>query len=343
MQGARSDYRSDLQVSFARGGHLMAKCLMLSAIVLLACFFVPAVPAQDVKKNDRPDFFNNDQTKEVAQELAKRKWNNSPPVKSFYASQKSHAPAPRRDLTGIWDGTAEGGVEPWGPVEHRAIFPGRMQDDSAGHPDETDVENPLPFTAAGLEALKKNKPGVGVRAVPVANANDPVDNGSPPGFPRMLFYEMRVIELIQPKNQVILLDEFDQVWRHIWTDGRPLPNIDDVEPRFFGYSVGRWTDDYTFEADTVGVDDKTWLDNAGRPHSYEMRVHEIWHRVDYETIELTVTVDDPKYYSGKWNGLNKFVLHRLPDDFDMEEFIYNGVEATDYDQVVAGEAAKPGK
>jgi hypothetical protein len=319
----------------------MAKCLMVSAMVLLAGFLLPNVHAQDVKKNGQAAIFNNDQPKAVADELAKRKWNNSPPVTAFYASQKTHAPAPQRDLSGIWNGTAEGGVEPAGPVEHRAVFPGNnRRDDSAGHADETGVETPLPFTAAGLEALKKNKPGVGVRAVAVANTNDPVDYGSPPGFPRMLFYELRVIELTQAKNQIILLDEFDQVWRHIWTDGRPLPDINEVEPRFFGYSVGKWTDDYTFEADTVGVDDKTWLDNAGRPHSYDMRVHEIWHRVDDDTLELTVTVADPEYYSEKWNGLNKFVLHRLPDSFDMEEFIYNGVESEEYNKIVAGEAAK---
>lgn len=319
----------------------MAKRLMLPAIVLLAAFFLPVVHAQDVRK-DQPDF-NNDQPKGVAQELAKRKWNNSPPVKSVYARQKNHAPAPRRDLSGIWDGTAEGGVEPKGPVEHPALYTNSLQDDDAGHPDETGVLKPLHFTPAGLTALKKNKPGDGVRAVDVAKSNDPVNNGNPSGFPRMLFYELRDIELTQTKNQIILLDEFDQHWRIVWTDGRPLPDVNEVEPRFFGYSVGKWTDDYTFEADTVGVDDKTWLDNVGRPHSYEMRVHEIWHRVDYDTIELTVTVDDPKYYSEKWNGLNKFVLHRLPDDFDMEEFIYNGAETEEYDKVVAGEAAKSGK
>ena len=91
------------------------------------------------------------------------------------------------------------------------------------------------------------------------------------------------------------------------------------------------------------MDDKTWLDNVGRPHSYDMSVHEIWHRVDYDKIELTVTVDDPKYYSEKWTGLNKLVLHRLSDDFDMEEFIYNGVETEDYNKSVAGEAARSGK
>lgn len=79
----------------------MAKRLMLPAIVLLAAFFLPAVHAQDVRK-DQPGFdFNNDQPKGVAQELAHRKWNNSPPVKSVYARQKNHAPAPRRHHIGI--------------------------------------------------------------------------------------------------------------------------------------------------------------------------------------------------------------------------------------------------
>ena len=134
-----------------------------------------------------------------------------------------------------------------------------------------------------------------------------------------------------------------QNYRLIWADGRPLPNVDEVEPRWFGYSVGKWTDDYTFEIDTVGVDDRTWLDNVGRPHSYKMRVHEIWHRVDYDTMELTATVDDPEYYSEKWMGLNKFVLHRLPDNFDMEEFIYNAGETADYDKGLGSKAISNAK
>ena len=306
----------------------MLRGFVLSAVVLLAGFtFSPAVRAQQ----------QNDQTKEVAEALAKRKWNNSPPVKSEYANKKS-APAPRRDLTGGWNGTAEGGIEARGPIEHTAMYPGGTADDDGGHPDETGVNNPLPFTAKGLAALKKNHPGVGVRAVDVTLANDPVNTGNPQGFPRMLFYELRVFKWAQLKNQMIYLDEFMQNYRIVWADGRPLPDIDEVEPRWFGYSVGKWTDDYTFEIDTVGVNPSTWLDNAGRPHTYQMKVHEIWHRVDYDTLQLTVTVDDPEYYSEKWTGLNKFVLHRLPDDFDMEEFIYNEAETADYDKGLGSKA-----
>ena len=69
-----------------------------------------------------------------------------------------------------------------------------------------------------------------------------------------------------------------------------------------------------------------------------MKVHEIWHRLDYDTMEVTATVDDPEYYSKKWNGLDKFVVHRLPDTFDMEEFIYNGLESADYNDGLSTKA-----
>ena len=74
----------------------------------------------------------------------------------------------------------------------------------------------------------------------------------------------------------------------------------DPEPRWYGYSVGKWVDDYTFVVQTVGMSDKTWLDNAGRPHSSELKVEERFHRVDQDHLELTVTIDDPKMYTKPW-------------------------------------------
>ncbi|MEQ1885224.1 MAG: hypothetical protein ABL967_09200 [Bryobacteraceae bacterium] len=298
--------------------------IAFASAALAALLFSPCLSAQPAP-----------QSKELVEALAKRKWNNSPPVKAAYANKRPSRPAPKRDLSGIWDGTAEGGVEATGPREYPA---GDNGNEISGREDESAVKRQLPFTAAGLAALKKNKPGVGVRSVDVALSNDPVNTGNPQGFPRMLFYELRVFEWAQLKGQWIYLDQFMQNYRVVWADGRPLPDINEVEPRWFGYSAGKWTDDYTFEIDTIGVNEKTWLDNAGRPHTYEMKVHEVWHRLDYDTMELTVTVDDPKYYSQKWNGLQKFIVHRLPDTFDMEEFIYNGLETSEYDDLLGTKA-----
>ena len=86
----------------------------------------------------------------------------------------------------------------------------------------------------------------------VTLSNDPVNTGNPQGFPRMLFYELRDFEWTRLNDQVdeIYMDEFMQNYRIVWADGRPLPNLDDVEIRWFGYSTGKWTDDYTFEIDT---------------------------------------------------------------------------------------------
>lgn len=301
----------------------MLKRFVLSInVVLLALVVSPALQAQQ----------NNQQSKELAEVLANRKWNNSPPVKAAYANKAKAAPAPRRDLSGIWDGTAEGGIQGGGMHEHAA---GDNGSQTAGRADESGIPHPLPYTAAGLAALQKNKPGVGVRSVDVALANDPVNTGNPQGFPRMLLYELRNFEWAQMKGQWIYLDEFMQNYRIVWADGRPLPDVNEVESRWFGYAVGKWTDDYTFEIDTVGANGKSWLDNAGRPHSDDMKVHEVWHRIDYDTMEVTVTVDDPKYYSEKWNGLDKFVVHRLPDTFDMEEFIYSEIDTGDYNDLLA--------
>jgi len=303
----------------------MPKQFIVPAIALLAVLILlPTLSAQ--READQQG-----QAPGVAEQLKQRKWNNSPPVKAEYAKKKKAAPAPRRDLSGLWDGTAEGGIEAKGAYEHAAMRPNDPQD-TGGQTDEKNIFHPLSYTPIGEAALMANKPGVGVRAAPPGEVNDPVDFCDPQGFPRMELYEFRVIELAQTKNQMLFLNQFYDNWRVIWTDGRELPK--DPEPRWNGYSVGKWVDDYTFVVDTVGMDERTWLDNAGRPHSSDLRVEERFHRVDYDTLELTVTINDPKMYTEPWMGLNKFVLHRLPDNFDMEEFFCSPSETAAYNKLI---------
>ena|SRR5690242_2101695 len=279
------------------------------------------------------------QSAPLSGKASEAKWNQTPPDKSAYAGKKS-APPPRQDVSGIWDAWTEGGIEAKGALEHPALGANDRQDSVSGQPDERNILRPLPYTSAGLEALKANKPAVGIRAVPAALTNDPVDSCEPPGFPRTELFEFRVIELAQTKNQVLLLNQFYDNWRIIWTDGRDLPDAS-APPRWNGYSVGKWVDDYTLVVQTSGLDERTWLDNAGRPHSGDLRVEERFHRVDYNTLELTVTINDPKMYTQPWLALNKFVLHRLPDDFDPEEFICSPSEVAEYNKAVGSPVAAP--
>jgi hypothetical protein len=60
-----------------------------------------------------------------------------------------------------------------------------------------------------------------------------------------------------------------------------------------------------FVADSNGFDDRTWLDNAGRPHSDALHIIETYHRVDSDHLEKTITIDDPKYYTRPWVALDK--------------------------------------
>jgi len=120
--------------------------------------------------------------------------------------------------------------------------------------------------------------------------------------------------------------------RVIWTDGRELPK--DPEPRWNGYSVAKWVDDCTFVVDTVGMDERTWVDNVGHPHSSELRVQETFNRVDYDTLELSVKIDDPKMHTKPWMALDKYVLYRLPDTFDMEGFFCVPSETAPYNKVI---------
>ncbi len=67
----------------------------------------------------------------------------------------------------------------------------------------------------------------------------------------------------------------------------------------FGYSVGKWDGD-TFVVDTVGINDKTWMDNAGRPHSDALHTIERYRRRNFGSMDVTITFDDPKAYTKPW-------------------------------------------
>ena len=254
-----------------------------------------------------------------AEKWKTEKWNTPSPPEAYWESLKS-APAPKRDISGVWDaGALQGGIQPNGAYEY---------------PDDPEhLGHDVPYTALGKEARAKNKPGSGVSGqFPAAEVNDPVDYCDPEGMPRTDLFELRVVEIVQKTNQLVILNQYNDTWRVIWTDGRPLP--DDPAPRWNGYAAGKWVDDYTFVANYAGMDARTWLDNVGRPHSDALKIEERWHRVNADTLELTVTIDDPKFYTQPWKGLNKFVLHRLPDDFDISEFICSATETAEYNKLV---------
>jgi len=249
-------------------------------------------------------------------------------VYDFDVKGEKPGPAPTRDISGIWEAAR-------GPGD--AI----QADGAKAMPSDGKPEHDLHFTAAGEEAFKAHKPGFGVTSVPTAFVNDPVDICDPQGFPRIVLHNFRTSQIVQTANQVLILYQFNKKWRVIWTDGRALPK--DPEPRWWGYSVGKWVDDHTFVAETVGVDDRTWLDNAGRPHSDAMRVEERYQRVDRDHLEMTITIDDPKMYTKPWVALDKLRLRLQRPGFDIMEMECSPSETSAYNKKLGDRASGTSK
>ena len=91
-------------------------------------------------------------------------------------------------------------------------------------------------------------------------------------------------------------------------------------------------DDHTFVAQTVGLDDRTWLDNAGRPHSDALRVEEKYQRVDADHVEMTITINDPKMYTKPWVALDKLPLRLQARSFDITEMECSPSETAEYNK-----------
>ena len=250
------------------------------------------------------------------------------PVAPSVKGQKS-ALAPRHDLSGIWQ---VDGVDEFGFRGIVGVFgAGAMPSD--GYP-----EHEPPYTKEGLEAYHRHKPVFGMAAVPAAQANDPLKICDPPGFPRDDLHSLASIQILQTPLQVVILYARYKDWRVIWADGRELPK--DPDPTWDGYSTGKWADNTTFVVETNGTDERTWLDNAGRPHSDALRVEERFHRVDHDHMELTVTIDDPKFYTKPWLALDKQPFKLQPPDFTMSETRCSPSEMANYDSLVSAPIVK---
>ncbi len=83
-----------------------------------------------------------------------------------------------------------------------------------------------------------------------------------------------------------------------------------------GTPVGHYQDD-ALVVDTIGFNDKSWLDNFGHPHSDAMHTVERFHRVSHEVLQLDLTVEDPKAYTMTAHGQESLQIRaRLSDGRD---------------------------
>ena len=197
----------------------------------------------------------------------------------FAQTPKAPEPAPKRDITGVWM-----------------------------------IRNPEPMRAYSGATFTKEEPALTAWAAAkykeakasnngqysLEETNDPVlTKCLPPGLPRVYFHPYP-FEFVQTPKYTLMLYEYDHMNRRIYTDGRDLPKDPDLS--WLGTSVGKWENDTTFVVDTIGLNDRTWIDRVGHPHSTELHVTERFRRIDHDHIELDFILTDAKALAKPWTS-----------------------------------------
>jgi hypothetical protein len=217
------------------------------------------------------------------------------------------APAPRTadgkpDLSGVWNYAGvlgfRGGPPPPPPgTPPQATFWNI----------EAGIKEGLPLTAYGAELRKQRM---------ADNSKDNPDAACLPMGYMQSHTHSQPRKLIQQPDLIVILYEANAGTRQIFLDGRPAPPAD-AQPWWWGYSRGRWDGD-TLVVESTHFRDGGWLDVNGAPLTSEGKVTERFRRPTVGTLEIDVTIDDPKAYTRPWTVR---VNQRLLPDTDLIEFV----------------------
>ena len=224
-------------------------------------------------------------------------------------AQPAATSALSHDLSGVWMQYPDGDVPG---------VPGMNAVDDRTRP---------PLTPWGKAKFDAAKPLVGPRAIPGVE-NNPELRCEPDGPPKLLNLP-NPFEIIQIPGRVLMFFELGHIWREIWTDGRPFPK--DPDPTYLGYSIGKWEGD-TFVVETIGFNDRLWDDSYGNPRSDATHLTERYRRLNHDTLELQIIIDDPKAYTKTWVSPPK--LHKLEPTWEIAEWFCVLDEDKAYDDVV---------
>jgi hypothetical protein len=151
-----------------------------------------------------------------------------------------------------------------------------------------DMDGGLPYRPEAGALKKKRKADNGV--------DDPHVRCLPDNPPRPWVMPHLVKAVHNPKL-LVLLYEVNAMYRQVFVDGRSLPA--DMNPSWNGYSTAKWEGD-TLVVQTAGFRDDLWIDMGGSPMSEAAKMTERIRRPNYGTLEIEITVDDPKNYTRPW-------------------------------------------
>jgi hypothetical protein len=185
-----------------------------------------------------------------------------------------------------------------------------------GKPDLSGVWTPgLSFTQMGQVPLQPWAQEVYKQRRDTLSKDDPEGHCLPAGVPRISPFLQK---FVQTPTLLVILDEGNiHSYRQVFLDGRP--HLDDPGPLWMGDSIGKWDGD-TLVVDTVGFNDKAWLDLQGHPRTEKAHIIERFTRPELGRMNIEITIDDPGAYSKPWKVMES---SQLAPGWEIQEYICN--------------------
>ena len=152
----------------------------------------------------------------------------------------------------------------------------------------------------------------------------------PAGVPGFLTYPVRPVYIVQTPKQVLIIYSGDQQVRRVYMDA---PHSENPKPSWYGESVGHYEGD-TLVVDTIGMNDKTFVDNYRTPHTEKLHVVERWKKIDDgKMLEVNIRVEDPDAFNEPWSATKRY--RRVQEPMVEEVCAENNQHLFDYHIPVA--------
>ncbi len=163
-------------------------------------------------------------------------------------------------------------------------------------------EPDIPYQPWSLEYTMKQVPPTGPDAMFERTTDPAIHTCEPLGLGRIYMYPGKT-RFIQTTEAVYLLHEIGPAYRVVWMNAQ---HPEDPDPQYWGHSIGWYENDDTLVIDTVGVNDRSWLDQLGHPRTERFHFIERYKKTGDGTLVLDMTVDDPGAYTKPWPGRRNF-------------------------------------
>jgi hypothetical protein len=135
----------------------------------------------------------------------------------------------------------------------------------------------------------------------------------PAGVPGFMMFVVEPIFFVQSPKEVLMIFQGDMQVRHIYLD---VPHSEAPKPSWYGESVGHYEGD-TLVIDTIGLNERTTIDNFRTPHTDKLHVVERWRLVESgKQLEVLIRIDDPDTFYQPWSAIQRYrrIQQALPEE-----------------------------